>query len=126
MALETFTAGEFARYSDVAEWDGANHEEIADWLNDLDGTTEFALGWRVTEITTRSVTFFKSADPDDPTWPDREVVIHRGQWICAVESATATSRLMIVQALDPAGKWKTSDPYGRPESADDLLAGRDG
>jgi hypothetical protein len=122
MALETFTAGEFARYSDVAEWDGENHEEIAEWLNGLDGTTEFALGWRVTEVTPRSVTFFKSAHPDDRTWPDREVVIHRGQWICAVESATVGSSLRLVAALDPAGKWKTSDPYGRPGNLDDLVS----
>jgi hypothetical protein len=123
MALQTFSVGAFRAWPEVAEWDGKNHDEIATWLNRLDGNTDPSHGWRVTAITDKAVTLFKPAEKDDPTWPDdREVVVRRGEWVCTEQSAAAGSKLKIVRVLDATGKWKTADPYGRPGNLGDIAS----
>lgn len=124
MALQTFSVGSFVSWPDVAEWDGSNHHEIAAWLNDLDRVTDDAVKWRVTAVSdTSSVTFHKPAESGDPVWPARDLVVKRGEWVCAIASpAFVGSHRMIVQALDPAGKWKTSDRHGRPGNLGDIAS----
>lgn len=127
MALQTFFAGSFTSYGELAEWDGTNHDEIVAWLRDLDTlTTDPAFAWRVTAITDQSVTFHQPGDPSrlHPFSQDRDVVVGLGEWVWATDSIYVDA--LAVQRMDPTGKWKTADPYGRPSNVDDLTGGAGG
>lgn len=124
MALQTFSAGSFLSYTQLAEWDGTNHDDIVAWINGLDtSTTDPALRWRVTAVTDRSVTFYKPGDPARllPFSRDQEVIVGRGEWVSARPLMTDPTDQVLVQRVDPTGKWKTTDPHGRPGGVDDIV-----
>lgn len=121
MALQTFSAGSFNNYEQLVEWDGSNHDEILTWIHGLDHwTTDPALRWRITAVSDRQLTLCKPepAEPDH----DQEVIIGIGEWIWAFAPEPNRDRL-VVQRLDPTGKWKTDDQHGRPPRVDALLVG---
>lgn len=121
MALQTFSAGSFMSYSQLAEWDGTNHDEIVAWINGLDPPADPAMGWRVTALTDQSVTFYKPGDPARllPFSRDQEVIIGRGEWVWATDDIYVDT--LTVLRMDPTGKWKTADPHGRPAGVTDIV-----
>jgi hypothetical protein len=109
VTLVPFYAGQMGRINgELVEWDGTNEADICDWLNDraVFGTPSTP-PWSITSVT-GSVVVFTNADDA------RVVTMPIGFWLNAAGGYATVN--------DPAGRWKTSDPYGRPEDLNDMLA----
>lgn len=120
MTLNVFSAGNFASWSPLAEWDGTNETDIRDWIRGLDphdSGTE-ANRWAVSSVTGSQVVFTRPATHADggPV----NVAVALNMWVTA--KVPGNMPALLVQAVSPAGKWVTTDPYGRPNDANDLLA----
>lgn len=131
MALELFSAGCFLALQNLVEWDGTNHDEILDRIHALDTmTTDPAQQWTISAVSESEVTFTRPPLPDAhhflPGYPyenGADITLQVGDWL-AVSPAPSTPSLWIsVRRVDPAGKWKTTDTFGRPVDVADLLAG---
>lgn len=97
---ETFYTASFNTIGPAVEWDGTNHEELLDWFNEVASPP----------LTTVSVS---------PT----EWVLTNGT---RTTTMTAPPKWWARSSVGPmlvsgTGRWRTSDPGGRPTSMDDLL-----
>lgn len=122
MALDIFSVGNFAHWHPVAEWDGTNHGEIRDWIQGLDpqNPTDPTDRWFVSAVDGSNVTLTRpGTHPGSYNGTERHVTLALNDWVVAVNSATGPP--LWVDRVDPAGKWRTSDPHGRPEDLNDLL-----
>lgn len=131
MALELFTAGWFMAIPDLVEWDGANHSEILDRIHALDVmTTDPAQQWTISEVSADSVTFTRPPLPEAhhflPGYPyedGADITLQVGDWLAIAPAPSVPSMWLSVRRVDPAGKWKTADRFGRPADVTDMLAG---
>lgn len=119
MAVNPFSAGNFASWSSLVEWDGTNETDIRDWIRGLDphNPTLESAQWQVSSLTPTQVVFTRPS-----THPDGgpvTVTIPLGGWLSARVPGNGT--FLGVQSVDKAGKWVTSDPYGRPANLNNLL-----
>lgn len=121
MPLDLFAAGNFSAWDPVVEWNGTNHGEIRDWIQSLDpqNPTDPAARWFVSAVDSGHVTFTRPVEHPGSFGIVRHVTLAVGEWLTAVNQVTGPP--LAVLRVDPAGKWKTSDPYGRPEDLNDLL-----
>lgn len=112
MAIETFEyVSHVPDETGVAEWDGTNHEELADWLSVND---DRASPWSVQSVTATTLVLrlgFGST-------PDETVTMSVGDWIepnpVVVRDASARASL---SKVDSSGKYvKLTDllPQGSP------------
>ncbi|HEY9413620.1 MAG TPA: hypothetical protein VIQ30_02570 [Pseudonocardia sp.] len=124
MTLNVFSAGNFSAWSPLVEWDGSNEADIAAWICGLDPQNDpvtSANNWGVSSATTGEVVFTRPATHPASGGSALDVHVPLHGWLTAVLPVNFPTTLF-VQPVDPAGKWKTTDPYGRPNTAGDLLA----
>lgn len=121
MALNPFTAGFFSTFGDCVEWDGTNEGEILDWIHGrdpLDPGLDEASRWQIAATIPNLVLV---APPSHPMpYGSRKAVVPPGFWVSATVGPTIS--MVVVQVVDPAGKWKSTDPYGRPGTPEDIVA----
>jgi hypothetical protein len=128
MTLDFFSAGRFTNYSKLVEWDGTNHEEIAAWAASVEPwETNPDYQWHVGAVSSTSVTFVREVDPAviPAGWEHRyEVTVPLGHWVSVTSEPSPDShpRVRWMGSVAPDGLWRTSDPEGRPERLEDLLA----
>jgi hypothetical protein len=122
---EVFAAGNFTYYQSCVEWDGTNEEDIAAWIRSLDPSNDLAAEadrWQVASVDSSLLVLVRPKH--HPVGYPATVEVPLNFWVTAGVYPTAgdsQSNILIVQTVDPAGKWKTTDPYGRPNTLDDLL-----
>lgn len=106
MPLDPFYAGYFLRTPLCVEWDGTNHAEILDWINSDGAGGTPPPAWTISSVTASVLTFAHTSRPWVRT-------VNLGFWVYGFGDN--------VTVANPAGCWKTSDPYGRPEDLNDML-----
>jgi hypothetical protein len=104
MSNATFYSRGFAWQGPLMEWDGTNHEEILDWLNEASSVSV----WFIDEVTTSQLTFAFS-----PT--SYRVTFQLNDWIQQTTQGPART------AAPKAGRWIAQDPDGRAPSIDNLV-----
>ena len=114
---DPFYAGRFTTDDrPYMEWDGTNESEIAAWLSSYDPGM---ITWTVDSIDSAGLHLHYVDDHNNQSgvyyWP-----VQVGQWV-GPQSANWWGSIVII---DPAGRWKTPDQYGRPDRICDIEAPR--
>lgn len=123
MAVTPFSAGNFSGWSPLVEWDGTNEVDIRDWVRGLDphDPPGEADRWSVGSVGAGQVVFTRPGTHPDSTGGHATSVTVPLNWWLNAKVVTSGSPFLGVQAVSPAGRWRTTDPYGRPTNLNDLL-----
>lgn len=115
MAIEVFSFGQFAHYRGVIEWTGSNEADVLAYIRQVDGPDVPANAqWVIDSVSPTALTL--SRPENHPAGYAMSIVIPSGWWIGVEDDGTAYP-----QVIDPAGKWKTTDIYGRPTDISELV-----
>jgi hypothetical protein len=121
MPFTPFSAGRMGGLAHVAEWDGSNHADILDWLRDLDpqAPSNEADKWQIGSVDASELVLARpSTHPAGAT----QVTIPVNYWVNAFLPASGI-QVMMPQRINPSeGWWTTTDPWGRPNDVNDILA----
>ena len=119
--MEIFGAGNFVGWWPLVTWDGSNHEEILDWIRGQDPADPPAAdAWQIAAVDSAALTLTRPASHPHGYDHRLDVRANVGDWLGA--NVFINSEALTVQRVDPAGKWKTADRYGRPAQAGDTAA----
>ncbi|HYF74056.1 MAG TPA: hypothetical protein VD834_16570 [Blastococcus sp.] len=111
MAIETFPVETFdPGTGDYAEWDGDNHEELADWLSANDS---YASPWSVGSVDGGTLTLRRGVG----STPEATLTMQVGDWIEPDQPTVydAAARANMVK-LDQSGRYRRLADLLPPDS----------
>lgn len=119
VSLIGFSSGALSGAAKCAEWNGTNEADVLAWVRDNDPYNDAIDESQRWLIAATSPNLVLQRPATHPRGWGATVTVKPNHWVTIMDLTTGHIDLY---ALDPGGRWKTTDPYGRPNNLDDLLS----